>query len=249
MPYSAAIINLAILKGMTLKKPLDILRPFLQRKNVPWYVKIIRPVVVATAILFGANHFLIPNLPGRDLTPGERTMLSETFNNSVNYDKVRVHHSAFGDVLRRITRADMVTYGSLIITNSDTPDYSAKEVPFMPRYSFTHEMAHVWQNQNGVSEKFSQLVARQKIKIPGAEQLSTYQYRLKPAKDLTDFNVEQQASIVTDYNFLVKPPEIFKIDLQSPLDADAFASPEQRKAAYEATLKNFLADPSYPRRK
>lgn len=233
----------------TLKKPLDILRPFFKRKNVPWYVKIIRPVVVATAILFGANHFIVPNLPGRSLTPGERTMLSETFNDSVDYTKVRVHHSKVGDFVRTVSRAQMITYGSLVITDTATPDYSAPDVGFMPRYSFTHEMAHVWQNQNGVSEKFSQLVARQKIKIPGAEQISTYQYRLKGARDLTDFNVEQQASIVTDYNFLVKPPEVFKKDVQSPLDADAFASAEQRKTAYETTLKKFLADPAYPRRK
>jgi hypothetical protein len=232
-----------------LKKPLDILRPFFKRKNVPWYVKIIRPVVVAAAILFGANHFLVPNLPGRSLTPGERTMLSETFNDSVDYNKVRVHHSKFGDIVRTLSRAQMMTYGSLIITDSATPDYSAPDVGFMPRYSFSHEMAHVWQNQNGVSEKFSQLVARQKIKIPGAEQISTYQYRLKNGKDLTDFNVEQQASILTDYNFLVKPPQIFEKDIQSPLDADAFTGPGERKTAYEATLQKFLANPAYPRGK
>jgi hypothetical protein len=234
---------------MTLKKPLDILRPFFKRKNVPWYVKIIRPVVVATAILFGANHLLIPNLPGRNLTPGERTMLSETFRESVNYDKVRVHHSTFGNAVRLIARAQMVTYGSLIITDSDTPDYSAQNVPFMPRYSFTHEMAHVWQNQNGVSEKFTDLVARQKIKLPGADQIATYQYSLSRGRDLTDFNIEKQASILTDYNFLVRPPEIAAKNINSPLNTDTFTAPGERKAAYESTLKKFLADPSYPRRK
>jgi hypothetical protein len=230
-----------------LKKPLEILRLFFKHK-VPWWMRIVRPLVLSCAILLGIDKLLLPSLPGRPLTPGEKTMLTEVFHESVDYNKIRIHHSKFGDAVRVALRAGAVTRGNLIIENDDTPDYSAKDVPFFPRYQFTHEMTHVWQNQNHVSDSFFRVSKRAAAHVnPVDNQLATYTYSLKGARDLTDFTIEQQASIVPDYNFLVKPEAVFKKNVQSPLDADTFKTPEERKAAYESVLKNFLANPLYPR--
>lgn len=235
---------------MTLKKPLDILRLFFKKK-VPWWMKIVRPLVLGMGILLGVDNLVLPNLPGRGLTPGETEMLKSTFHESIDYSKVRIHHSAFGDGVRLALRAVAVTRRNTIIEADDTPDYSAKDVPFFPRYQFTHEMTHVWQNQNGVSDSFARVVQRTLPKLNPMKdtQIANYQYSLKDGRDLTDFSVEQQASIVPDYNFLVKPPEVAKKDINSPLNADTFKTPAERKAAYESVLKNFLANPAYPRRK
>lgn len=226
---------------MKLEKLAQLPQRFFARK-VPWWMKIVRPVVLASALLLGIDHLLLPALPGRPLTNGEVAMLTPIFRDAVDYNKVRVHNSGFGTAVRTVFRAGALTRGSLIIEGDNIPDYSAKNVPFFPRYQFTHEMTHVWQNQNGVSDDFSRLAKRTLAKLnPWDKQLPTYQYTLKGAQDLTDFSIEQQASIVPDYTYLIPH------NVQSPLDADSYKEAGARKAAYGTVLKKFLADPKYPR--
>ena len=228
---------------MNLEKPKNFLRLFFQHK-VPWWMQIVRPVVLSVGLLLGVDNLVLPNLPGRALTTGEVAMLQPVFKDAVDYKKVRIHHSKGGDAVRLLLRAVAITRGNTIIESDDTPDYSAKTVPFFPRYQFTHEMTHVWQNQNHVSDSFTRTAARTLAKLnPWDTQLPTYTYSFSKGSDLTDFPIEQQASIVPDYTYLVRN------NVQSPLSADAFASGDARKAAYESVLKKFNANPAYPRRK
>ncbi len=218
------------------------------KKKVPWWIKLLRAGTVGTLMILGLQHLVLPNLPGRGLTPGEVKMLTPIFKNSVDYSRVRIHQSFVSDAMRKVFRAGAITFGSTILEDDRTPDYSAPGVPFWQSYKFTHEMTHVWQNQNGVHDDPVRTAERFFAKLnPWDKQFPTYVYRLKDGRDLTDFTVEQQASIVPDYNFVVKAADAAKKDVQSPLDADKFASPGERKAAYESTLKNFLKNPSYPR--
>jgi hypothetical protein len=202
------------------------------KKKVPWWMKIVRPLVVGFAIIIGADQLLLPNMPGRPLTKGEVAMVEPIFKNSIDYSKVKVSHTKATDLLRFVFRDAGMAHKNIIYAHDDTPDFSAKQLPFFTRYMFTHEMTHVWQYQNGVSDGPIDTVKRTLAKLnPWDKQLPTYVYSLKDGKDLTKFTVEQQASIVPDFNFIVKPAEAVKKDVQSPLDVDKFASPTERRAA------------------
>jgi hypothetical protein len=212
--------------------------------KAPWHLRILRSLLIGATLLLGADNFLLPHLSARGLTTGEVAMLTPVFKDSVDYSKVRIHHSKPGNLSLFFKRAPADTRGNTIIESNGTPDYSAKGLPFYTRYQFVHEMTHVWQNQNHVSDSFTRAARRRLAHLSlRDDQMDTYGYSLEGARDLTDYTIEQQASVVTDYNCVAA------YGVPSPLNTDSFASGAERKSAYQAVLKNFLSNPSYPRRK
>ncbi|WP_255308645.1 hypothetical protein, partial [Enterobacter hormaechei] len=71
-------------------------------------------------------------------------------------------------------------------------DFSANSVFIEDKYVFIHELGHVWQHQHG-----------QWVRMRGAfSWAAEYTYRLDKEK-LTDYSLEQQASILADYWLLL----------------------------------------------
>lgn len=72
-------------------------------------------------------------------------------------------------------------------------DYSVASVALEHKYVFIHELGHVWQHQTG-----------QWVRLRGAfSWAADYTYRLDKEKKLTDYSLEQQASIFADYWLLL----------------------------------------------
>ncbi|SCC19213.1 hypothetical protein [Kosakonia oryziphila] len=96
-----------------------------------------------------------------------------------------------------------------------------------------HEIGHVWQHQMGVNVRTRGLVSW----------ASSYEYSLPGEKDLADYSLEQQASIIADYYVLAN----FGVNVfiqQSTFKG--IIGPDLRDK-YNNTLKYFLASPANKR--
>lgn len=103
----------------------------------------------------------------------------------------------------------------------------------MAQALFMHEMGHVWQHQMGVNVRARGLVSW----------ASSYEYSLPNEKDLADYSLEQQASIIADYYVLTH----FCVNVfiqQSTFKG--IINPDLRDK-YKITLKYFLASPTNKR--
>jgi hypothetical protein len=221
------------------------LRKAVSRKAPVW-LKACRTLLLTAAALVGVDQVALPNLPGRALTEGETVMLREVFRDSVDYSKVRIHHSNTATRWLDVQGAEGVTHKNVIImrNNKCSDDYSQCDSGYQ-RYVLMHEAAHVWQGQNGLMpgplklafENYSRL-------LPGNKYHEHYEYTLTADKPLTAYNVEQQASIITDYHMYVKNGESSGL-FHAAEDQKRFA---EEKAAYERTLQTFHKNPSALRR-
>lgn len=69
------------------------------------------------------------------------------------------------------------------------------------KHFFIHEMTHVWQYQNGQAVLARAGTSQVLVELPSRIGLGNgaYPYELDVRKNLLDYGVEQQASIVADY--------------------------------------------------
>jgi len=107
------------------------------------------------------------------------------FGNTVDYAKVRI---TFGKV-SCLQPDKAVTIGNTIY-------YPSSKTP-APDYSFLHEMTHVWQQQNHIKDTGLPGVIKLWAKYPSYK--DSYAFKADSTKALTDYNLEQQASIVANY--------------------------------------------------
>jgi hypothetical protein len=76
------------------------------------------------------------------------------------------------------------------------PDFS--KTPYADdQWTFVHEIGHVWQWGHGVYPVLAAIGPF--LQTGGHYATQAYPYDLTPGKDLGDFNLEQQASIIADY--------------------------------------------------
>ncbi|HYD17151.1 MAG TPA: hypothetical protein VEF76_01565 [Patescibacteria group bacterium] len=212
-------------------------------KHAPWWVKVLRSTALVLTFFPAVEFGLMPNLPGRELTPGERTTIKAVFNDAVNADKIRVHTSKGMDLLVNpfapITGNVIYghTRGNVIIMNGEIKeaDYS-KAFNDFAREAFLHESVHVWQHQHKPFDTACDFMKLSVSRQGGLE--GFYSYTLAPGKDLLDYNIEQQAVIVTDYFLHVQKGEPPEYSANTEKGA-------QLKALYDGTLKNFKENPKY----
>lgn len=126
------------------------------------------------------------------LAPEQITELREVFGNAIDYKKVRHVDGKFSYLQ---SNHCTVTLGNTI--------YSPKGNDMTKTLRF-HEMTHVWQNQNnikntGVSGAVKLFLQKGAYHSYGDK--NCYAYTPDAGKKLTDYNMEQQASIVADYAF------------------------------------------------
>ena len=169
--------------------------------------------------------------PNRPLTAGERTLLVPIFRDSIDYEKVRVIHAAFPF---QPSGVYMTPRGHIYAPGDLFSDDFSRTDPAV----FVHEMTHVWQFENGM-DLIAQGVATF-AKYNGAYE-KAYAYTLDASgRDLIDYGMEQQASIVEDY-FLVS------VRHRSPQQLQNRVSSAERDQLYAAVLGKFLGNARYAR--
>lgn len=180
----------------------------------------------------------------RTLTPGETSLATYCFKDSINCSHVQV--------IQRMTDGKnhnaWAPFGWIVFPKSDyKEDFIGKNMHQPTTASgtldlyhdarwFLHELVHVWQYYNGMALVHLAIKGRRQAKKAGVD---PYAYSLAGAMygsstpDLLDFNIEQQGDIVRDY-------------FAKKLWSDRY-TPSYPISAYEAVLQRFLQDPKYPR--
>lgn len=177
-----------------------------------------------------------PNAPWRTLTGAERALLVPLFADSVPYDEVRIIHGTAPFQ----PPGSYVTIGTDIYAPDDLwrDDFTTAPPWSIERAILVHEISHVWQHGNGMDLVVGSVL--EMVKSRGRYE-QAYPYRLERDRDLLQYGMEQQASIIEDY---------YRITTQhqrpSQLE-NAGLSLQARLRLYRAVLGKFLRDPFYAR--
>ena len=187
--------------------------------------------VPALAVVAPEEELAVPNRP---LTEGEVAMLRPIFRDGVDYARVRVIDNTFPlqpENVYMTPRGHIYAPGRLW-----SQDFSKARRG--ERVVFVHEMTHVWQFTNGMDLIGAGTV--EFIKNRGAYE-KAYPYELAADRDLVDYGMEQQASIIEDYFAITvehaRPERMTNRGLDST----------ERDALYAAVMKKFLGNARYAR--
>lgn len=158
----------------------------------------------------------------RKLTFGEVKMLSRVFDDSINYLAVRVNDGS----LIPATEYSMTPGNTVYMANgSYRDDYS--ESTLEHRYLFVHEMAHVWQHQRGDHVVLGAMLSRR------------YYYDFdKP--HLSDYGIEQQASIIADYWMLKSFGVISWASFKRYIGPFSFSDTHKIESLYKERFKYYF---------
>ena len=128
----------------------------------------------------------------RSLTGGEMLLAKKVFKEGIRYERVKVYNRSYLPFGMQSREVAMTPNGSLYFREPHyRDDFSAE--PGRIQHWFIHEMTHVLQHKIGMN-----------VRMRGAfSWIASYNYSLPPDKKLSDFNMEQQASIVSDYFCLI----------------------------------------------
>lgn len=125
----------------------------------------------------------------RRLTPGEIAMARTIYGDSIVYSRVWVHCDSYLPFGLQNPKFAMTPNGELWLRKEEyVADYSKASVSIGHKHLFIHELGHVWQHQTG-----------RWVRLRGSfSWAADYTYRLDKEK-LTDYTLEQQASVIADY--------------------------------------------------
>jgi hypothetical protein len=170
--------------------------------------------------------------PNRQLTAGEIALLQPIFRDGIDYAKVRVINNSFPLQPRNVymtPRGHVYAPGELW-----QDDFSKARAG--RRAVFVHEMTHVWQHTNGMDLIGQGFVEFTKYR---GDYEKAYPYQLESDRDLVDYGMEQQASIVEDYYLIT-------VDRHEPQRmTNHTVSASERDELYAAVMKKFLANARY----
>lgn len=129
----------------------------------------------------------------RRMTLGEIAMARRVYGNSIVYSRVWIHCESYLPFGLQSRNYAMPPNGELWYRQSMyRDDFSSTDVVIEDKYIFIHELGHVWQHQHG-----------QWVRLRGVlSWVAEYTYKLDKNK-LTDYSLEQQASILADYWLLL----------------------------------------------
>lgn len=170
----------------------------------------------------------------RKLTAGETALARRVFGNSIDYDAVTISEGKF--IAFQPYGTAMAPNGHLYMYGCYKDDYSHENDRWQSH--FIHEMTHVWQQQNKVLNPVAEAM---KLSLKFRFNYdAAYDYKLDGKKDLLDYNMEQQASLVQDY-FMLK---ICGVNGHSGRCKN-ICSDGDKITLMEKALANFLRDPHY----
>jgi hypothetical protein len=183
-------------------------------------------------------------MTSRRLTENELALAKSVFGNSINYKRVRIHDHPHPVYRKLGLQPDHI--GITNISNIYMPAdcYEKDYALSRQRAFFIHELTHVWQSQNhplralkDLTEAVVGTALKHKFNY-GA----IYAFHLDPKKDLMDYGLEQQASMVEEY-FVVKHEGRSNYVRR----CQNAASAAEKLSLYEDVLKKFNKNPSYTR--
>lgn len=125
----------------------------------------------------------------RLLTPGEISMVTSLFKTAITITSVKVHNDTYLPLQNKDTA--VTPNGEIYWPEGHfKEDYSIETIDYI--HFFIHEMTHVWQYQMGMWVKFRGVVSF----------AVEYKYDLEDGNLLSNYGMEQQASIIADYYIL-----------------------------------------------
>lgn len=125
----------------------------------------------------------------RLLTLGEIRLCKSVFGESIQYNKVWIHHDSFIPFGMQDKETSMAPLGELYFLDWYCDDFSV--AGYQRQQVFIHEMTHVWQRTRGMNVLIRGLVSG----------IVSYRYRLD-GRPLRRYPMEKQAQIVAD-NFIL----------------------------------------------
>jgi hypothetical protein len=214
-------------------------------KNASLELKTLRYASYFGVALY-ASSVVLDYATEADYPEQDQQKLTRIFQGSLDLDKIRFEKSWLTDKIIKALDADAFTLGNTLRMPTR---YDTKDQTNLAPWLFLHENVHIWQHQNCNTPAPPQLyaIAHDIIypyfnDITGEEtQNVPYFYKLDEDKDLSDYNREQQASIVADYYRILEGGYPIYLDINQNYKRDM--------PFYRAVLKNFLEDPSYIRNK
>lgn len=173
---------------------------------------------------------------GRALTTGEINLARSIFQNSIDYEKVKIHPAKY--VFFQPDNSGMTPNGEIYVAGHAYMDeYSAGGSD--QQCFFIHEMTHVWQYRNRVLRvKTSALLETLRH---GFRYERAYFYTLSREKDLRDYGLEQQAAIIVDFLRVTRFGEDFHKDSHGNIRVQN--PPHEREELLRSVMRRFIADP------
>lgn len=191
----------------------------------------------------------------RHLTQGEIALAKKIFGDSLNYGEVLIHQSKYPLTLYLQPNDKPLTPNGEIYAPEEAylEDYSLSNSKYSPinKSIFLHELMHVWQYQNKVygdlrGRAFYELITH------GFDYSSSYTFKLIDGKDLLDYNMEQQASIIELYYLLrfegwsIKD---FRVDEDYAWRIENMQDHYTVMKLFQSVLRKFMEDPNYAKHK
>ncbi|MFV3308590.1 PAAR domain-containing protein [Pseudomonas sp. NY15181] len=171
----------------------------------------------------------LPEGEKRALTSGEIAMARSVFKDSIDYSQVKIHHGGWWLFLGFQNTA-VTPNGELYFPNSTgfyRDDFSNTSND-RDKALFMHEMVHAWQYQMGYWVKWNSLWVTSRGP-------SAYEYQLNSDGKLSNYNMEQQGDIVSDYFIIciLKKPQF----VWNP------ANQSKDPSLLKSTMRDFLDNP------
>lgn len=128
----------------------------------------------------------------RRMTNGEIALAKTLYSEEINYAKVWIHCDSYLPMGLQSKNVAMTPNGEVYFREGYYfADFSSDRVSTDSKHVFLHELCHVWQYQHGMM-----------VKLRGLFSWAVdYRYDLTRSR-LSDYSMEQQASLVSDYCFL-----------------------------------------------
>jgi len=128
----------------------------------------------------------------RNLTPGEMAMSRRLFGDSIDYGRVKVHNAEYLPFGMQRNNTVMTPNGEMYFPKGIfREDFSFQRID--RQHLFMHEMTHVWQRQMGMRVLLRGLLSW----------AARYKYTLSVNQKLSNYGMEQQASLLADYYILI----------------------------------------------
>lgn len=171
---------------------------------------------------------------GRNLTANEIALAKKVFKDAIDYKKVIIHNQKY--IFFQPANSGMTPNGEIYVDGFYKKDYSA--VNYAGQSFFIHEMTHVWQYQLKILNPITAAIAENIKHFFSYDK--AYEYELIAGKDLLDYNIEQQASIIEDY---------FRVHIVNIKPFPGRMSNKlpdvKNNMLFEKVLAKFIANPKY----
>lgn len=198
------------------------------------------------ATLFHLLRGSVTTTPGRGLTSGEVSLATSIFKTSVDYSKVKVHQDKYLDLPFGAEQPDdtlMTPVGEIYAPGGTySKDYSQESDDW--KGTFIHEMCHVWQWQRNIKSVRTSAAKLFVYHITDYDQ--AYNYTLREFKDLKEYGLEEQATIIEDYYRVIVRNMQWKEGPDGKWRIQNLqASYELKRRLLDSVVHKFIHNPSY----